>query len=1151
MSIWNRAKKHIYSTSGNGANGAFEELPKNGLIVYGAGAHLQDMLVWHKDLAKNISMVIDKDKSKIGKGVYGLSCRVVSPDVLKQLPAGTQVAISALRYYDEIVKELRALNPGLICPDIDQVYYGQGKEQGMMYGPDTEFKEMMPWCPEMKDRIARVFVKRRQKPLGGEIRSEDVKVSVIMPLYNDEIYLARTLESVVSQTLQDIEIIIVDDCSTDHSVDIVKEFMKWDGRIRLVQQEKNRGGGAARNTGMALAKGAYLSFLDSDDYFYPNMLDEAYQRIVDMGADICVYNVKYAVGRTPVMNFNKEYIPKQDVFSVKDIPTKVFEVFNAIPWNKMYRRGFVEGTGIHWSETFCSNDVFFVNSHLVLAEKITTLDKELVQYENRAMENSQSKYNWYFRDAMGTYIALRKELTKRGRFDDKIRASFISRVSSALNWQFESIDIEEKKEEHFSWLIREGFEQLGLREAEYEDYLVGDARSYNKYCNIQRMMSYPEDGFKEYSSSLVRDPINYQYLSVAYASNAGYAMPMSVSIVSLLENALPETFYDIFVLVSDVFPDQIKDDMKKSLAHYKGCHLTFVTIDSSQFERIRIYTKHLRMEAFFRLVMPNVFPYIDKMMYLDGDTIVCKDISELLSRNLSNHYVMGIKAAAYMVGDRFENRKQNELELPSMKQYINSGVMMMNLSRMRMDDMGAKMLALMKKNYRQEDQDVINKACFDNIRHLPLKYNAMIKYLAPDAADKVKGELVYAKDEIEDAIFEPVIIHYANKEKPWGDFDSFWADKWFYYAEKCSMFREEYYSLYDAYQAYKSLREFADKIRITHRRHSLPIGQGVESDRCKLTVIVPVYNKAKYLSDTLKSLIINLQMLGEAEAVIVDDCSSDNSLDMLASYASQYPFLRVYAQDDNLGSGAALNLGLSVARGEYVSFMDADDRFYSYDSLKRLYEQAKAVDADVCAGGLWECRENGRNVAEYHLPKGALFPEQGIVSFRDWQSGDGYQRFVFKRKFLEESGLRFRNIRRYQDVLFLLSALKKAGNFNAISEPVYVRRKHELQLQEEDMADLLQGMHAVFSFADKEKLDGLYLETCQKYHELSSYFPKIVMKSGKPAEVLKLHVRFLEELNDNMLEKLNLDNAEYSLQAMAKLYCHRVDLIKVLMEKGA
>ena len=93
-----------------------------------------------------------------------------------------------------------------------------------------------------------------------------VKVSVILPVYNASDYLHQCMDSIVGQTLKDIEIICVDDGSTDNSLDILKEYEQKDKRVKVIQQ-KNAGAGAARNNGLSIATGEYLSFLDSDDFF--------------------------------------------------------------------------------------------------------------------------------------------------------------------------------------------------------------------------------------------------------------------------------------------------------------------------------------------------------------------------------------------------------------------------------------------------------------------------------------------------------------------------------------------------------------------------------------------------------------------------------------------------------------------------------------------------------------------------------------------------------------------------------------------------------------------------------------------------------------------------------------------------------------------
>ena len=104
-----------------------------------------------------------------------------------------------------------------------------------------------------------------------------VKVSVILPVYNVSEYLRQCMDSIVGQTLKDIEIICVDDGSTDDSLEILKEYEAKDKRVKVIEQ-KNAGAGAARNNGLAIATGEYLSFLDSDDFFEPDMLEKAYEK---------------------------------------------------------------------------------------------------------------------------------------------------------------------------------------------------------------------------------------------------------------------------------------------------------------------------------------------------------------------------------------------------------------------------------------------------------------------------------------------------------------------------------------------------------------------------------------------------------------------------------------------------------------------------------------------------------------------------------------------------------------------------------------------------------------------------------------------------------------------------------------------------------
>ena len=113
------------------------------------------------------------------------------------------------------------------------------------------------------------------------------KVSVIIPIYNTEKYLRKCLDSVCNQTLSDIEIICVNDCSTDNSLEILEEYASKDNRIKLIDFKENKGAAVARNAGIDEAKGEYIGFVDSDDFIDLDFYEKLYNKAVKSGAD-CV-----------------------------------------------------------------------------------------------------------------------------------------------------------------------------------------------------------------------------------------------------------------------------------------------------------------------------------------------------------------------------------------------------------------------------------------------------------------------------------------------------------------------------------------------------------------------------------------------------------------------------------------------------------------------------------------------------------------------------------------------------------------------------------------------------------------------------------------------------------------------------------------------
>ena len=165
------------------------------------------------------------------------------------------------------------------------------------------------------------------------------KVSVVIPIYNVENYLSRCLESVIHQTLLDIEIIGVNDGTKDNSVAILRKYMELDHRIQLVEKE-NGGLASARNAGLAVAMGEMVIFLDSDDYLAKNACERVYEEHLNHNADIIVF------GSTPFPEIPEPdpwfvwNLSCRDVYYPKFVPDALFKEPSGNPfaWDRAFSR---------------------------------------------------------------------------------------------------------------------------------------------------------------------------------------------------------------------------------------------------------------------------------------------------------------------------------------------------------------------------------------------------------------------------------------------------------------------------------------------------------------------------------------------------------------------------------------------------------------------------------------------------------------------------------------------------------------------------------------------------------------------------------------------------------------------------------------------
>ena len=291
-------------------------------------------------------------------------------------------------------------------------------------------------------------------------------ISIIMPLYNAAKYLRESLESLLCQSFVDFELICVNDASMDDTMEILRDVQKKDSRVRVISNKGRSGAAYSRNKGMRGACGKYLAFLDGDDIFDERMLEKAYYTIEEKAADIVMYEYQHVPADSIHQKLQRRHGERykdrycQKTFTVQECEPYEFINWSTGPWNKLYRRAFIEECALSFQDLPNANDVYFVCMALMLSKSITILDDETVMvYVRDHFETHRISSN---RDSMCNYEALMKvgqELIRRDKFD-QLYEYFYYRVLFSLKDGLLADKNEERARAFYTFLQKEGIASL-------------------------------------------------------------------------------------------------------------------------------------------------------------------------------------------------------------------------------------------------------------------------------------------------------------------------------------------------------------------------------------------------------------------------------------------------------------------------------------------------------------------------------------------------------------------------------------------------------------------------------------------------------------------------------------------------------------------
>jgi len=444
--------------------------------------------------------------------------------------------------------------------------------------------------------------------------------------------------------------------------------------------------------------------------------------------------------------------------------------------------------------------------------------------------------------------------------------------------------------------------------------------------------------------------INVTRIPVMHCFDNNYSIQAAASIYSMLLHANKSYDYILYVLSTDI-TWQNKAKLYYIVNRFTNAELEFIDMNN-RFDGLLNKSLHgfYSKEVLYKLITPSIFPQHDKLIITDVDVIFLSDISEsyFCFESPTEKLIAGIKhlcpSDSFLENYYYANYYKRFGKYSLNKLKICGGYLVYHLDNMRKNKIEDKFLAFLNKNVDylpQLEQDVINFCLEDDqVKYLPLNYVVCTYiYNLFNNPDKLETDHYYNKDQIIDALKNPIQLHYATKEKPWNTSYCTKSEIWYDYVSKCGLLKE---------QMQKEAAQKTDEPELIDYCSNIDVLNCVESTEWEQQVMVSVlcctYNHRKFIERTLEG-ILSQETDFYFEVIISDDASTDGTQDIISKFMKKHPNnIRSILRHKNVGIGWNYYEALKIVKGKYLAICDGDDFWINNHKLQEQIDYLECND---------------------------------------------------------------------------------------------------------------------------------------------------------------------------------------------------------------